>query len=159
MLIEQYLPIIFGSVYSRHRSFMWFVCLNWHKSTFYPATAPDDFKMLTYCDVIDTWAGRWQLWFMETFLSQWRWGQWLKEFVKYTSMPSFSNFIIERIWRYVNCLASDVIINWRRATRTTWIKAFMILQWWDSMRTTCGVSTEQLRNPSIWFAESRNYVN
>ena len=29
---------------------------------FYSVTAPDDFKMLTYCDVMDTWVSRWKLW-------------------------------------------------------------------------------------------------
>ena len=32
------------------------------KSTFYPVTYSEWFKMLTYYDVIDTWAGRQQLW-------------------------------------------------------------------------------------------------
>ena len=62
------------------------------------------FKMLTYCDVIDTWADRWKLWrhndrlflwvSMNALLSQRRWGHWFKEFVKYTHVPSFSCFII-----------------------------------------------------------------
>ena len=48
-----------------HQSFMWFLWLNWRKSTFYPVTAPKDskcWKMLNYCDVIDTRADRQQLW-------------------------------------------------------------------------------------------------
>ena len=44
-------------------------------------------------------------------------GQWFKEFVKDTSVPSFSSFITERMCAVVNCFASDVIINWPRATR------------------------------------------
>ena len=59
----------------------------------------------------------------------------------------------------VNCFASDVIINWWWATHTTWIKGLIIFQWRDRMRTTWGFSTELNRNPSIWFVESRNYVN
>ena len=43
-LIEQYLPNISDSVYSVHQSFMWFLWLNWRKSTFYPVTAPKDSK-------------------------------------------------------------------------------------------------------------------
>ena len=52
MLIEQYLSNISDPVYSVQRSYMWLMCLKQHKSTFYPVTAPDDLKMLTYCDVI-----------------------------------------------------------------------------------------------------------
>ena len=44
VLIEQYLPNIFDPVYSVHQSFMWFLWLNWCKSTFYPITAPNDSK-------------------------------------------------------------------------------------------------------------------
>ena len=44
VLIEQYLPNISDSVYSVHQSFMWFLWLNWRKSTFYPVTAPNDSK-------------------------------------------------------------------------------------------------------------------
>ena len=43
-LIEQYLPNISDPVYSVHKSFMWFLWLNWRKSTFYPVTAPKDSK-------------------------------------------------------------------------------------------------------------------
>ena len=48
---------------------------------------------------------------MDAFLSQWRWGL-FKDFVKYTSVTSFSSFISERMCGAVDCLASDVIINW-----------------------------------------------
>ena len=44
MLIEQYLPNISDPVYTVHQSFMWFLWLNWRKSTFYPVTAPNDSK-------------------------------------------------------------------------------------------------------------------
>ena len=37
VLIEQYLPNISDPVYSVHQSFMWFLWLNWHKSTFIPS--------------------------------------------------------------------------------------------------------------------------
>ena len=84
---------------------------------------------------------------LAAFLSKWRWDQCFKEFVKYTSVPSFSNFILERICVSVNCLASsDIIINWLRATRTTWSMALIILQWRDSMRITYGFSIELIRN-------------
>ena len=43
-LIEQYLPNISDLVYSVHQSFMWFLWLNWRKSTIYPVTAPNDSK-------------------------------------------------------------------------------------------------------------------
>ena len=42
VLIEQYLININYPVYSVHQSFMWFLWLNWRKSTFYPVTAPND---------------------------------------------------------------------------------------------------------------------
>ena len=98
-------------------------------------TALDDFKMLTCCDVIDTWArhepaaGNCHITMtdyfrgvsVDVFLSQWRWGQWFKEFIKYTSVSSFSSFIIERGCGSVNYLASDVMINWRWArSRHQW---------------------------------------
>ena len=44
VLIEQYLPNISDPGYSVHWSFMWFLWLNWHKSTFYPVNAPNDSK-------------------------------------------------------------------------------------------------------------------
>ena len=44
VLIKQYLPNISDPVYSVHQSFMWFLWLNWRKSTFYPVTAPNDSK-------------------------------------------------------------------------------------------------------------------
>ena len=43
-LIDQYLPNISDPMYSVHQSFMWFLWLNWRKSTFYPVTAPNDSK-------------------------------------------------------------------------------------------------------------------
>ena len=133
--------------------------LKWHKSTFTPSLLPKISKCWPIvasstheptagnCDVTMTDCSR--AFSMDAFLSQWRWGHWFKEFVKYTSVPSFSRFIIDKICEFVNCLSSDVIIDWRRATHTTWKKALIILQWrhWrDSMRTTCGFSTELIRN-------------
>ena len=44
VLIEQNLSNISDPVYSVHQSFMWFVWLNWRKSTFIPVTAPNDSK-------------------------------------------------------------------------------------------------------------------
>ena len=43
-LIEQYLPNISDPMYSVQQSFMWFLWLNWRKSTFYPVTAPNNSK-------------------------------------------------------------------------------------------------------------------
>ena len=54
--------IFLARVHLVHWSFMWVICLKWHKSTFYPVTTPNDLKMLTSCDIIVTWAGHWQLW-------------------------------------------------------------------------------------------------
>ena len=61
---------------------------------------------------------------MDAFLSQWRWGQWFKVFVKNTSFPSF----------VVNCLASEVIVNQPRTTHV-----MIILQWRSSMRIMYGL--------------------
>ena len=152
-----------------HRLYMRFMCVEWHKSKFYPVQASDDFKMFFYCDVIDTWATRRQLWSHNDrlfsrdcygrFIITLALGQWFKGFERYTSVPSFLSFIIQRICVSVNCLASDITFNWWRATRTTWMNALIILQWRDSMRTMCGISTEPIRNLSIWFVERRNYAN
>ena len=90
---------------------------------------------------------------IDTFLSQWRWGQWFKEFVKYTSVPSFSSLIIEKICGAINCLASYVIINWPRAMCMAQIKAFEI-QRWGSMRAMCGFSIQLIRKPAISFMQS-----
>ena len=84
-LIEQYLPNISDPVYSVHQSFMWFLWLNWRKSTFYPVTAPNGSKcwpivtssiqepVASNCDVTMTDCSR--LVAMDAFLAQW-WGQW-----------------------------------------------------------------------------------
>ena len=86
-LIEQYLPNISDPVYSVHQSLMWFLWLNWRKSTFYPVTAPNDSKCLpivtssiqkpvaSNCDVTMTDCSR--VVAMNAFLAQWCWGQWL----------------------------------------------------------------------------------
>ena len=91
-------------VYSLHLSFMWFLWLNWRKFTFYPVTAPKDSKCwptvtssiqeptASNCDVTMTDCSRVVV--MDAFLAQWCWGQWFKEFVKDTSVPSFST-----IWK------------------------------------------------------------
>ena len=42
--LKEYLANISGPVHSVHSSFMWFMCFEWHKSTFYPVTDPDDFQ-------------------------------------------------------------------------------------------------------------------
>ena len=99
-LIEQYLPNISDPVYSVHRSFMWFLWLDWRKSTFYPVTAPNDSKCwpivtsslqeltASNCDVTMTDFSR--VVAMDTFLTQRCCGQWFNEFVKDTYVPSFS---------------------------------------------------------------------
>ena len=100
------LPNISGPVHSVHRSFMSFMCLKWHKSTLYPVTAPGDFKMLTYCDIINTWACRWQLWrhndwlFLRGF-----YGFWASD-LRNLQNACLLSFIRQRICGSVNCLAS-----------------------------------------------------
>ena len=85
-LIEQYLPNISDPMYSVHQSLMWFLWLNWRKSTFYPVTAPNDSKcwpivtssiqkpVANNCDVTMTDCSR--VVAMDAFLAQWCWGQW-----------------------------------------------------------------------------------
>ena len=144
-----------------HRSFMWFLLLNWCESTFYSVTAAEDFKckqLLTYYDI--TVMSQWlifPMWFLWTLcyqniveVSE------LKEFVKYTFVP---RFIIERICGAMNCLVSNDIINCPKATRTAWINILIILQWWGSMGTMHGFSTELIRNQAIWLVESRSYIS
>ena len=99
-LIEPYLPNIFDPVYSVNQSFMWFLWLNWRKSTFYPATAPNDSEcwpivtssiqepVASNCDV--TMTDCFRVVAMHAFLAQWCWGQWFNEFVKDMPVPSFS---------------------------------------------------------------------
>ena len=114
-LIEHYLHNISDPIYSVHQSFMWFLWLNGRKSTFYPATVPNDSKCWPIvtssthqpatgnCDVTITDCSRG--FSMDAFLSQWCWGQWFKEFVKYTSVSNFSSFIVEWVCGSINCLA------------------------------------------------------
>ena len=99
-LIEQYPPNISDPVYSVHQSFMWFLWLNWRKSTFYPVTTPNDSKcwpivtssiqepVASNCDVTMTYCSR--VVAMGAFLAQWCWGQRFNEFVKDTPVPRFS---------------------------------------------------------------------
>ena len=103
MLIEQYLPNISDLVYSVHQSFMWFLWLNWRKSTYHPVTAPNDSKCwpivtssiqepaASNCDVTVTDCSR--VVAMEAFLAQWCWGHLFNEFVKDTSVPSCNFFV------------------------------------------------------------------
>ena len=79
------------------------------------------------------------------FIWQWRLDQWSKEFVKYTSVPSFSSFIIQIICGAANCLASDVIISWPRTTRTARMMALIILQRRRSLGIMLGFSTDLIR--------------
>ena len=128
VLIEQYLLNISDPVYSVHQSFMWFLWLDWRKSTFYPVTALNDSKCwpivtssiqepaTSNCDVTMTDCSR--VLAMNAFLSQWCWGQWFKEFVKDTVGVCAKFFIIiEKVCEAAKCLASDVMINWQRAMR------------------------------------------
>ena len=56
-------------------------------------TAPDEFSIepaAGNCDVTVTDCSRGVS--LDAFLSRWRWGQWFKEFVKYTNVPGFFKF-------------------------------------------------------------------
>ena len=71
---------------------MWFLWLNWRKSTFYPVTAPNDSKCwpivtssiqeptASNCDITMTDSSR--VVAMDAFLTHWCVGQWFNEFVK-----------------------------------------------------------------------------
>ena len=95
-------------------------------------------QLLTYCDIIDhkpaanncdvTMTNCSHVVSMDTFLSQWHWSMCVKEFVKYTSVQSFSSFIVEWIFESMNCLVSDVIINWPSTMCRVQIMALIILQ-------------------------------
>ena len=76
-------------------------------STHEPAAGNCDVTM-TYCSRVVS---------IDAFISQWRWDQRFKEFVKYTSVPSFSSLIIEKNLRIRKLFG--VIINCRRATSKT----------------------------------------
>ena len=102
VFIEQYLPNISDPVYSVHQSFMWFLWLNWRKSTFYPVTAPNDSKCwpivtssiqepaASHCDVTMTDCLR--LVSMDAFLAQWCWEQWFNEFVNTRLCQVFQHY-------------------------------------------------------------------
>ena len=64
-LIEQYLHNISDPVYLVHQSFIWFLWLNWRKSTFYPITAP----MIQNVDLL--WSHRYKSWPPAIVTSQW----------------------------------------------------------------------------------------
>ena len=78
--IEQYLPNISDPVYSVNQSFMWFMWLNWRKSTFYPVTVPNDSKcwpivtssiqepVASNCDTMIDFS---RVVAMDAFLAQW----------------------------------------------------------------------------------------
>ena len=104
-LIEQYLPIISDSVYSVHQSFMWFLWLNWRKSTFYPVTVPNDSKYwpivtssiqepaASNCDITMTDCSR--VVAMDAFLIQGCWGQWFNVCAKFFEiMENYFLFIL-----------------------------------------------------------------
>ena len=154
MLIEHYLPNISDPVYSVHQSFMWFLWLNWRKSTFYPVTAPNDSKCwpivtssiqepaASNCDVTMTDCSR--VVAMDAFLAHWCRGQWFKEYVKGTSVPNFSTLWKKNLWSRET---SDVIIDWPWATRTGRIMALIMVQRQGSKRTisdSCYHSSDEL---------------
>ena len=154
---------------------MWFLWLNWCKSTFYTVNAPDDFKMLAAVYLL--WRQRYTRLSIAIVTSLWRivptWFLWtlsyrnsvielrdlrgLKIYTEYTSVPFLSSLIIGSI--AVKCLASDFIIDWTGATRRARILALVVLQRQDSMRTMHGFSTQLIGNSAIWLAESFNYIN
>ena len=117
--IEQYLPNISEPVYSVPQLFMWFLWLNWRKSTFYPVTAPNDSKrwpivtssikepVASNCDIAMTDCSL--VVATDAFFAQWCWGQWFKEFVKDTCVPSFPKLCNKsvkpwNIWQVTSCL-------------------------------------------------------
>ena len=133
--IEQYLPNIFDPVHSVHQSFMWFLWLNWRKSTFYPVTAPNDSKYwpivtssiqepaASHCDV--TMTDCFRVVSMDAFLAQ---------FVK-TRLCQ----VMERICGSVKCLPSD----WQRAgiiiclfTNVIWNRKLNTAHW-ATKNTSC----------------------
>ena len=126
VLIDQYLSNITANMYLVHQSFMWFMCLK------------GLLQMISKCWPIVTswtWDGHWQLWsHNDRLFSRGFYGRFLITMAE----PSF---IMERLCGSINCLASEVIINWQRVIRITWIKALIILQWRDSMRTMYSFST------------------
>ena len=121
-LIEHYLPTISDPVYSVHQSFMWFLWLNWRKSTFHPVTAPNDSKCwpivtsslqepaASNCDVTMTDCSH--VVAMDAFLTQWCWGQWFNEFVKDTYVPSFSTPRVQHGASLVNIIIVIVIFKY-----------------------------------------------
>ena len=86
---------------------------------------------------------------MDAFLSQWRCGQWFKQLVTFMSEPSF---IMERICGSINCLVSDVLINWRRVTHTTWITRTR----WRHVKTLgqhqVGVNLQSHAQHQLWIS-------
>ena len=111
-LIEQYLPNISDPMLnSVHRSFVWFLWLNWCKSTFYPITVPNYSKCwpimtsiqelpASNCDITMTDCSR--MVSVDAFLAQWCWGQWFNEFVKDTSVPCFSGSVEPwNVWQVI----------------------------------------------------------
>ena len=134
--IEQYLPNISDPVYSVHQSFMWFLWLNWRKSTFYPVTAPNDSKCwpivtssiqaptASHCDV--TMTDCFRLVSMDAFLAQWCWGQWFNGFVK-TRLCQVFGLVVPCLW------------------------------WTMHVPLMHGFGTELIKNLPIWLAKSRDY--
>ena len=126
VLIEQYLPNISDPVYSVHQSFMWFLRVNWRKSTFYSVTAPNDSKCLpivtssiqelaaSNCDVTMTDCSR--VVAMEAFLAQWNrkfiTAQWSTE---NTSCFNFFVYFFLFLILWAPCM-SDPDIKWDTET-------------------------------------------
>ena len=101
------------------------------------------------------------------FLPQWCWSQFVN--TSMCQVIQVSYYAIERICGAVHCLASDVIIDWPRATCNRANNGFdhgaatrqhekhlgLIVPclWW----TVHVFGNELIRNLAIWLAESRDY--
>ena len=120
-LIEQYLPNVSDLLYSVHRSVVWFLWLNWCKSTFYPVTAPNDSKCwpvvtsliqgwaVSNCEVTMTDYSRVVSVILSTMMLR---------TVIYRVCKRHVCAKFFRVCGAVKCLASDIMINWPRAKRT-----------------------------------------
>ena len=134
---------------------MWFLWLNWRRPTFYPITAHNDSKCwpivtsliqepaASHCDV--TMTDCFRVVFMDAFLAQWCWAQWLNEFVKDTSEPSFSTLWKESVkpWN-VRQVTSWLTDQGQRARHEIYLRHF---------KRNRKLITAQ------WATESTSYLN
>ena len=77
-----------------------------------------------------------------------------------TRLCQVSSFIL--LYEAVNCLASDVMIYWRRAKRTRLHDSMRTISdsWYrasDELQCMHGFGTELIRNLAIWLAVSQDY--